>query len=306
MPTAYITHPDCLKHETGDFHPESPLRLRAIEDQLIASGILDLLKPYEAPRATEEQLMRVHSERYIRELKGSIPDEGFAMLDPDTPVSRDSYQAALRAAGAGVLGVDTVMSGEVDSAFCAVRPPGHHAERERPMGFCLFNNIAVAAAHGLEAHGLERVAIVDFDVHHGNGTEQIFLDDRRVLLCSSFQYPFYPDTPLRDAPNIVNAPLNAGAYSEHFQAAIQEKWLPALHDFKPELVLVSAGFDGHFEDDMAQLNLVETDYSWVTREIMDIANRYAEGRVVSMLEGGYALSALGRSVVAHIRAMMGI
>lgn len=306
MATAYITHPDCLLHETGSVHPESPQRLQAIEDQLIASGIMPLLKPYEAPVASGEQLLRVHTPRYVRELETGMPDQGFAMLDPDTPISPGSLKAALRAAGAGPFAVDQVMSGAVDNAFCGVRPPGHHAESGRAMGFCLFNNIAVAAAHALEVHRLKRVAIVDFDVHHGNGTEEIVAGRPQVLFCSSFQHPFYPDTPLVDAPNIVNTPLKAGAYSEDFQRAVTAQWLPALDRFEPELVLISAGFDGHFEDDMGQLNLMESDYAWVTGQLMEIADRHASGRVISMLEGGYALNALARSAMAHIRALMRI
>ena len=306
MSTAYISHAACQRHETGSLHPESPRRLRVIEDALIAGGLMGLLVHYDAPRATREQLCRVHAPAYLDQLDQLAPREGLVMLDPDTAMGPHSLEAAYRAAGAAVLGVDLVLKGEVRTAFCGVRPPGHHAERERAMGFCMFNNVAVGAAHAL-ASGLERVAIVDFDVHHGNGTESIFRLDDRVLLCSSFQHPFYPDSPLiEDNPKIVHAPLKAGAYSEDFQDAIRSRWLPALERFAPQLILVSAGFDGHYEDDMAQLNLLDSDYLWVTLEIMQVAGRHARGRVVSCLEGGYALDALARSAVQHIRGLMGL
>lgn len=307
MRTAYITHPDCLRHEMGAHHPESPARLQAINDQLIAAGLMELLRPYEAPLASREQICRVHDAAYVDALSTRSPESGRVALDPDTSMNPHSLRAAYRAAGAAVYGVDLVLGGEMECAFCAIRPPGHHAERDRSMGFCLFNNVAVAAAHALAAHGLERVAVVDFDVHHGNGTEQYARGEPRLLFCSSFQHPFYPYTPLDETrPNIVLAPLAAGAYGEQFQAAVQAHWLPALEAFAPELILVSAGFDGHYEDDMAGLNLVESDYAWVTAEIMAVAARHTQGRVVSVLEGGYQLSALGRSAAAHIRGLLGI
>ncbi len=307
MTTAYITHPDCLKHEMGSIHPESPARLRAIEDQLIAGGLMNLLRAYDAPEVTEEQLLRVHSEAYLRELERSAPSSGLTWLDPDTAMNPHTLAAARRAAGAGVLAVELLVRGEADTAFCAVRPPGHHAERARAMGFCFFNNVAIAVAHALEAHGIERIAILDFDVHHGNGTEIIFGNDPRVLLCSAFQHPFYPFADLEHAPaNVINAPLRAGAYSEEFQQAITERWLPPLEAFAPQMIFISAGFDGHFEDDLGQLNLLDTDFAWVTQRAMEAAGRHADGRVISMLEGGYALDALARSVAVHLRCMMGI
>jgi acetoin utilization deacetylase AcuC-like enzyme len=228
-------------------------------------------------------------------------------LDPDTAMNPHSLRAALRAAGAAVLATDLVMRGEAESAFCSVRPPGHHACRARPMGFCIFNNVAVAARHARHAYGVERTAIIDFDVHHGNGTEDIFQNDPHVLMASTFQHPFYPYSGTEDpAPNMVNVPLAAGAGSRQFREAVVESWIPALDAFKPQLVLFSAGFDAHAEDDMAMLRLSDADYAWVTQQVKAVADRYAGGRMVSMLEGGYALSALGRSVVQHLRVMAGL
>lgn len=304
MTTAYISHAACLRHETGSHHPESPQRLYAIEDRLIAAGLMDLLERYDAPRASRRQLCRVHSSAYLEEIQRRAPRSGLVMLDADTAMGPDSLEAAYRAAGAVVQAVDLVLGGQADTAFCGVRPPGHHAEADRAMGFCIFNNVAVGAAHALAA-GLARVAIVDFDVHHGNGTESVFQHDERVMLCSSFQHPFYPNVPLkRGHRRIVHAPLEAGAHSETFQQVVEDTWLPALQRFEPQLILVSAGFDAHFEDDMAQLNLLDSDYYWVTREIMTVAERHARGRVVSTLEGGYQLDALGRAAAQHIRALM--
>jgi acetoin utilization deacetylase AcuC-like enzyme len=307
MTTAFITHAECLKHEMGAHHPERPARLTAIEDQLIASGLGQHLARYEAPLADDEQLCRVHPPEYVRAIREVAPRAGTIHLDPDTAMNPWSLQAALRAAGAAALAVDLVLQNKVKTAFCAVRPPGHHACRARPMGFCIFNNVAVAARHAVQAHGLQRVAIVDFDVHHGNGTEDIFEDDEHVLMASIFQHPFYPysgsDNP---APNMVNIPLAAGAGSKELREAVREEWIPALNEFKPELVLFSAGFDAHAEDDMAMLRFVDSDYGWVTEQVKTVADRYAKGRMVSMLEGGYALSALGRSAVQHIKVLAGL
>jgi acetoin utilization deacetylase AcuC-like enzyme len=307
MACALITHPDCLKHEMGAYHPEQPARLAAIEDQLIASGIGQHLERHDAPLATDEQLARVHPLDYVRAIRDAAPEHGTVHLDPDTAMNPHSLNAALRAAGAAVLAVDLIFQNTVRTAFCSVRPPGHHACRARPMGFCIFNNVAVAARHALHAHGVERVAIIDFDVHHGNGTEDIFEGDPHVLMASTFQHPFYPYSGTEDpAPNMVNVPLRAGAGSQEFRRAVTGEWLPALDDFRPELVLFSAGFDAHAEDDMAMLRLGDADYGWVTEQVKAIADRHAKGRMVSLLEGGYALSALGRSVVQHVRVLAGI
>ena len=305
--SAYITHPDCLKHDMGAYHPERPARLSAIEDQLIASGVGQHLVRHEAPLARDEHLERVHPREYVQAIREIAPSEGTVHLDPDTAMNAFTMPAALRAAGAGVLAVDLVMHGEANTAFCAVRPPGHHACRARAMGFCIFNNVAIAARHAIDAHGLERVAVVDFDVHHGNGTEDIFEGDERVLMVSTFQHPFYPYSGTEDpAPNMVNVPLSAGAGSREFREAVQEAWLPALRDFRPQLVFFSAGFDAHAEDDMAMLRFNDGDYAWVTEQVKSATDRHSGGRIVSMLEGGYALSALGRSAVQHVRVLAGL
>jgi acetoin utilization deacetylase AcuC-like enzyme len=304
MPAAFITHPDCLKHDMGTYHPERPARLTAIEDQLIASGIEQHLTRYEAPLATDEQLARVHPADYVRAIRDAAPQSGTVHLDPDTAMNPHTLQAALRAAGAAVMATDLVLTKKHSAAFCSVRPPGHHACRARPMGFCIFNNVAVAARHAVHAHGLERVAIVDFDVHHGNGTEDIFEGDPHVLMASTFQHPFYPYSGTEDpAANMVNIPLSAGTGSAGMRKAVSDYWLPALDEFRPELVIFSAGFDAHAEDDMAMLRFTDADYAWITAQVKAVAERHAAGRIVSVLEGGYALSALGRSVVQHIRVL---
>jgi len=305
--TAYISHPDCLKHDTGEGHPENARRLSAIEDQLVATGLIDVLRYFDAPEVTEEQLLRVHTPEYLETIKSMAPESGYARLDPDTVISPDSLQAARRAAGAVVAAVDLVMSGETGSAFCCVRPPGHHAESDRAMGFCLYSNIAVGAAHALEAYGLSRVAIVDFDVHQGNGTEEIFKDDIRVLFCSTFEHPFFPFTPiLENAVNRVNVPLEATAKSEDFRTAVSEHWLPALKRFQPEIVFVSAGFDAHRDDDMSHVSLTDDDFRWVSEQIVDVAEASASGRVISALEGGYELNSLARCAESHVRVLMGL
>src|SRR4051812_156584 len=307
MRTALVTHADCLRHDMGAHHPERPARLTAIDDQLIAAGIAQYLERYEAPLATDEQLARVHPPESVRATRDAAPEHGTVPLDPDTAMNPHSLDAALRAAGAAVLAPDLVMQKKVDSAFCAVRPPGHHACRARAMGFCIFNNVAVAARHAIEVHGLDRVAIIDFDVHHGNGTEDIFENDEHVVMASIFQHPFYPysgaDNP---ASNMFNVPLAAGSGSREFRAAVTKTWLPALEGFRPQMVFFSAGFDAHAEDDMAMLRFTDADYGWVTEQVKTIADRYSEGRIVSLLEGGYALSALGRSAVQHVRVLAGI
>jgi len=304
MTTAYLTHPSSLKHEMGAGHPECPARIHAIEDQLIASGLLNFLDQHEAPAATKEQLARVHSSNYIESIFKLSPQSDLVYLDADTAMNPYSLEAALHAAGAAVKAVDLVMSGQAENAFCNIRPPGHHAGRSSAAGFCIFNNVAVAAAHALEQHGLQRVAIADFDVHHGNGTDEIFNGDARVMLCSTFRHPYYPYHGVESAnEHIINVPLAAGANGTEFRAAVSGQWLPALERFQPQLLLISAGFDAHREDDMGGLALREADYAWVTETLKDLARRYASGRIVSTLEGGYALHALGRSVVAHIRVL---
>ena len=304
MHTAYITHPSYLRHDMGPWHPESPARLRAIDDRLHAAHLFDFLSHQEALRAERAQLLRVHAAAYVDSIEAASPSEGFSMLDPDTSMNPHSLDAAYHAAGGAAMAVDLAMRGEVSSAFVACRPPGHHATRNQAMGFCIFNNVAVAAAHALEQHGLERVAIVDFDVHHGNGTEDIFRDDPRVMLCSTFQHPFYPhcgaDTV---SEHIVNVPLPAGTAGSTYREAFTGRILPRLDAFRPQMLFCSAGFDGHREDDMAQFGLVEADYAWITEQVMAVAARHAERRIVSVLEGGYDLSSLGRSVAAHIKAL---
>ncbi len=284
MTIAFITHPDCLLHDVGAHHPECPARLQAIEDQLIASGLSDHLQHMEAPLAGREQLERVHDPAYIAALEAAAPEKGLTHLDPDTAMNPHTLTAALRAAGAAVLATDKVIQGGVDAAFCNVRPPGHHAERARAMGFCLFNNVAIAAAHALETHGLKRVAIVDFDVHHGNGTEEIFRDDPRVMMVSTFQHPFYPYSGVEGrSSRMVNVPLAARSGGREFRAAVEQYWLPALEAFGPEMLFISAGFDAHRDDDMAMLSLVEADYAWVTEKIKAVAERHARGRMVAVL-----------------------
>jgi acetoin utilization deacetylase AcuC-like enzyme len=274
---------------------------------MIASRLADVLVFMDAPEVTREQLLRVHDADYIDDIEARIPADGHASLDPDTVISPGSLAAARHAAGAAIAAVDHVIAGDVDNAFCCVRPPGHHAERRRAMGFCLFNNVAVGAAHALEAHGLSRVAIIDFDVHHGNGTEDIFDRDDRVLFCSTFQHPFYPFTPLREnSPNRISVPLDASAGSAEFRAAVTDHWLPALERFKPEMIFVSAGFDAHVADDMSGVSLVDEDYRWVTEELVRIAEQYASKRIVSTLEGGYELLSLARCTELHLRVLMGL
>jgi len=289
----------------GPHHPECPDRLDAIGDRLIASGLDAYLQHHDAPAATHKQLERVHDTEYIATIEAASPRVGISYLDPDTAMNPHSLSAARHAAGAVVLGTDLVLRGECSSAFCAVRPPGHHAERARAMGFCLFNNVAVGVAHAL-AHGLERAAVVDFDVHHGNGTEQIFAGDERVVMVGTFEYPLYPYSGVDPAgPNMHNVPLRAGSGGEQFRAAMMEVCLPALEAHRPEIIFISAGFDAHREDPLANLQFTEADYAWVTAELVGLATRHANGRIVSSLEGGYALSALGRSVTEHLRALGG-
>lgn len=305
MSTALITHPDCLKHEMGPHHPECPARLSAVLDAFRVSGLMDRLVAVDAPLASQEDLNATHDQDYVESVFAAAPKHDYAQLDPDTAMNPYSLVAARRAAGAVVEAVDQVMSGKVNNAFCAVRPCGHHATHDRAMGFCIFNNVAVGAMHALNHYQLERVAILDFDVHHGNGTEDIFHDDPRVMLCSSFQHPYYPGTGA-DSGNdhIIATPLAAHTTGAQFRDAISRTWFPALHRFQPQLILISAGFDAHAEDPLAYLQLHEEDYTWITERICEIADQYAQGRIVSALEGGYHLEALGRSAVAHVNALL--
>jgi acetoin utilization deacetylase AcuC-like enzyme len=303
MTTAYISHSDFLRHEMGSHHPECPERIQAIEDQLILSRVDGFLKRIEPPLATTEQVELVHSADHVEYVTDHSPTSGYFMLDGDTIMNPATLTVSLRAAGAAIAGVDAVMKGEVENAFCAIRPPGHHAEPTRSMGFCVFNNIAIAARYAISAYGIERVAIIDFDVHHGNGTEAAFYDDPKILMCSFFQHPFYPYSGLEHSDNMVNMPMPASTKGDVVRKMITETWLPRLRTFKPELILISAGFDAHREDDLGQMGLVEDDYVWMTQRLKEIAKESAGGRIVSCLEGGYNLSALGRSVVAHVKAL---
>jgi acetoin utilization deacetylase AcuC-like enzyme len=303
---AYITHPDCAQHNMGPDHPECPDRLSAINDYLLIKGLLDHMVPYDAPAATDEQLGRAHCTQYLKELEANAPTEGMRHVDPDTLITPKTLAAARRAAGSAVLATDLVLGGDVSTAFCCVRPPGHHAERSAAMGFCFFNNVAVGIRHALNVHGLQRVALVDFDVHHGNGSEDILKGDERVLMCSIYErglYPF-PDGDESD-PHMVKVGLPARSGSQAFRDVVQQRWLPALEAFRPELIYISAGFDAHREDDMGNLALVEADYQWVTQQMLAVAARHCHGRVISCLEGGYVLSPLARSAGAHVKVLIG-
>lgn len=308
MTTAYFSHPDCRLHDMGAGHPECPQRLDAIEDQLLSSGVDVALTRFDVPLAAHSDLLLAHTEGYLTELeefiRQAIETGEHRALDPDTYVGPHTWQAALRSAGAAVAATDAVIDGRAENAFCAIRPPGHHATRSQSMGFCFFNNIAVAARHALDVRGLKRVAIVDFDVHHGNGTEAAFHDEPRVMMCSIFQHPFYPYSGTETVTaNMVNIPLPAYTNGLTVREVVETIWLPRLEAFRPEMLFISAGFDAHREDDLGQMGLVEADYAWITQQLMQVARTHAGGRIVSCLEGGYNLSALGRSVVAHIKAL---
>jgi acetoin utilization deacetylase AcuC-like enzyme len=305
MSTAIYSHPDCLRHEMGDWHPECPGRLQAIDDQVILARLEGLIEHREAPLAALDAIRRNHTESAIALVRDHLPAAGqYYALDADTALCSHSYRAALRAAGAAVAATDAVLDREIDNAFCSVRPPGHHARPGMPMGFCLFNNVAIAARHALDVRGLQRVAIIDFDVHHGNGTAESFHGDPRVLMASFYQHPFYPYTePEPVTPTCVNVPVPARSDGEAVRKLVREQWLPALHAFRPQMLFVSAGFDAHRDDDMGGMALVEADYAWITHQVMAVAKEHAQGRIVSCLEGGYNLSALGRSVVAHLKAL---
>jgi acetoin utilization deacetylase AcuC-like enzyme len=306
MLSAYITHPSSLLHEMGPGHPECPERVSAINDSLLARGLLDLMLPYTAPAATRAQVERVHDALYVAELVAAAPESGYHRVDPDTAMNRHTLAAAWHAAGAAVLGAELVARGEVASAFCNVRPPGHHATRHEAMGFCFFNNVAVGIAHALAECGMQRIALIDFDVHHGNGSEDILAGDERVLMVSTFErglYPFYGED--ARGPNLCNVALEPRSGSAALRTAVTEYWLPALDAFRPEMVFVSAGFDAHRDDDMGRLGWVDSDYTWLTRQIVAVAERHAKGRIVSLLEGGYAVPALARAAAAHVKVLIG-
>jgi acetoin utilization deacetylase AcuC-like enzyme len=310
--TAFFSHPDCRRHDMGGGHPESPARLSAIEDHFLATGLADVLARHDdAAPARLQDLAHAHASNYLGEL-----DETFAraaaegapvQVDPDTAACPHTRQAALRAAGAAVAATDLVLDGGAENAFCAIRPPGHHATRDAAMGFCFYNNVAIAARHALDVRGLRRVAIVDFDVHHGNGTEDIIAGDERVLMVSFFQdqlYPFCGNVPMGD--NMLNVPVPAYTKGDAVREIVERQWLPLLDKFGPEMIFVSAGFDAHRDDDLGSMGLVEADYAWITTRLLDVARRHAQGRIVSCLEGGYNLGALARSAAAHVRVLAGV
>ena len=307
MTLALYSHADCRAHFMGRGHPECPERLDAINDHLLATGLLDALDLREAPLADDAQLARAHAQAHVAEMRGAMEplqqSGDHCQIDPDTSAGPGTWRAALRAAGAAVAATDAVIDGNASTAFCAVRPPGHHATRDQAMGFCFFNHVAVAARHALDVRGLSRVAVIDFDVHHGNGTEDIVAGDERILMCSFYQHPFYPPWDHSTAANLVNLPVPAYTKGMDVRELIDMMWLPRLDAHKPQMIFISAGFDAHREDDMGQLALVENDYAWITERIKEVARRHAKGRIVSCLEGGYDLSSLARSVEAHLRVL---
>ena len=311
MSTAYLSHPDCRRHDMGTGHSECPERLDAIEDWLLASGLDVALERHEAPVVRLADVERAHTHGYVAEmadlLQSCAATGGSRAVDPDTVANPHTWAAAVRAAGAAVRATELVLDGQCENAFCGVRPPGHHATRDQSMGFCFFNNVAIAARYALDVRGLKRVAIVDFDVHHGNGTEDIIAGDERVLMVSIFQHPLYPNSgAVPKGENMVNVPVPPYTRGPEIREMIEAMWLPELERFKPEMIFISAGFDAHREDDLGQLGLVEADYEWMTLRVMDVAKRHAQGRIVSCLEGGYHLPALARSVGVHLRALAGL
>jgi len=307
MATLLLTHPDCLLHETPPGHPEQVARLSAVLNALDAPGF-DALHRAEAPLAEDVHILRAHPESHLRQIRAAVPDSGLRALDADTHISSGSLKAALRAAGANVAAVDAVMAGQAGNAFCATRPPGHHAETATAMGFCLFGNVVIGARHALDAHGLERVAIVDFDVHHGNGTQDLVWDDPRIFFASTHQSPLYPGTGAAHETgvhgNVLNLPLPPGTDGATFRHVMQDRVLPAVTAHRPQMVFISAGFDAHELDPLANLRLHEDDFAWATGAICDLADTHASGRVVSTLEGGYDLDALAASTAAHVRTLM--
>jgi acetoin utilization deacetylase AcuC-like enzyme len=307
MTTLLLTHPACLEHDTGYGHPERADRLRAIDDALAATSFKSLRRG-EAPRAELADIERLHPKAYVAMVRAAIPKRDHKSLDPDTIVSPGSWEAALRAAGASIHAVDQLMAGKADNVFCAVRPPGHHAEPSRAMGFCLFNSVGIAALHARAQHGAERVAVVDFDVHHGNGTQAAFWSDKDLFYGSTHQMPLFPGTGALDETgvgNIFNAPLKAGDDGDEFRAAYEDRILPALDKFAPDLLIVSAGFDAHLKDPLAQLRLLEPDFAWITEQLLEAAAKHCGGKLVSTLEGGYDLDALASSAAIHVQTLMG-
>ncbi len=314
-PTGYFTHDLCRKHDMGPGHPECPRRIDVIEDRLLITGVFDALDRRDSVQASTLEVELAHGRMYVAALRGltaELREEMAAggpdhiQLDPDTSMNPYTWDAALKSVGAAIAATDGVISGELANAFCAIRPPGHHACRDKGMGFCFFNNVAIAAKYALERHGLSRVAIIDFDVHHGNGTEDIVAGDDRILMCSFYQHPFYPEGTAKEGSNLVNVPVPAYTKGMEIREVVDKHWVPRLDDHKPELIFISAGFDAHREDDMGQLGLTEADYVWMTKRLMEVANRHANGRIVSCLEGGYDLDSLARSVEAHVRTLADI
>lgn len=305
MSTAFISHPDTLLHVMDGSHPESPARITAIKNALIQKGIYQKLDIYEAPAAKDSELQRVHTADYVQKIRALSPKAGLVRLDADTAMGPMSLSAALHASGAAVFATDLVMRNMADNAFCCIRPPGHHAGRANSAGFCIFNHVAVGVAHAFEKYGIKRAAIIDFDVHHGDGTEDIFKNDPRVMLCSTFQHPFYPhrgaDT---RSDRMLNIPLPAKSEGRKFQQVFEQEFLPALNHFKPEIIYISAGFDAHADDPLADLRLLAADYAWMTGFIKKVANEHARGRVISSLEGGYHLGALAEAACSHIEALL--
>lgn len=311
--TGYYTHDLCRKHDMGPGHPECPDRISAIEDRLLISGVFDALERMDSPPASYSDIELAHDRMYIAAIRGltdrlieeqQAGGPEYAQIDTDTSINAYTFDAARRSAGAALAATDAVISGQLENAFCAVRPPGHHAMRDKAMGFCFFNNVAIAALHALQRRGLKRVAVIDFDVHHGNGTEDILAGDERVLMVSFFQHPFYPFSGDKNpAPNMLNVPVPAYTKGMEIRELVEMMWIPRLEEFKPEMIFISAGFDAHREDDMGQLGLTENDYTWITERLKDVARRFCQGRIVSCLEGGYMMSPLARSVEAHLRVL---
>lgn len=302
MRTAVISHPHCRKHVMTDEHPECPQRLDAIADRLLASGVDLAVEQKQAPKATLQHFALAHDDTLINKVISSIPSEGVSELDADTWLCPDSMKAIERAVGAGILAVDDILANKIDAAFCSVRPPGHHANRTTSSGFCVFNNLAIAVQYARQ-QGVKNIAIVDIDVHHGNGTQDIFKDDEGILFCSLFQHPFYPHTPIVNTHHIINSPLGIASDGADLKALFTQEWLPAIKAFEPELIFISSGFDAHIEDDMASVNFVEADYAWFTKQVKQYVQRTQCKGIISFLEGGYNLSALGRSAVTHIKAL---